>query len=88
MQMSRNILVDGNRAAIRHGAPGHGQRPAVLKLVDDVTGVRKERFVYPVPDIFLRVRRTGACGNPQLEDLRERHSWLYGAGSKTIHAAV
>ncbi len=86
--MSCNVLVDGNGAAVGHGAPAHGQRPAVLKLVDHVAGVGKKRFLYAIPDVFFRIRWTGAGSDSELQNFRKGYSWLYGVGSKAIHRAV
>src|SRR5262245_37961649 len=86
--MSRDVLVDGNPATSGHGAAGHSKSPAVLKLVDDVAGVQQRRLVYPVSDVFFRIRRAGAGGNPKFENLFKHHPWLYGFRSKAIHRAV
>src|ERR1043165_4944518 len=86
--MSGDVLVDSDRAAVGHCAPAHSQRASVLQLVDDVTWVGKKRFVYAICDVLCRIRRAATCGYPELQDLCERHSRFYGAGSKAIHRAV
>ncbi len=80
--------MNGNRAAIRHRAAAYGQGPPILKLVDDIAGIRKECFLQTVFDIFLRVRGAAARGDPQIQDVRERHSRSHLGRIKIVHRAV
>ncbi len=86
--LRRDVLMDGDRAAVGHGLMADRNHPPVLQLVDDVAGRRQERFRETIREIFFRILRAAADRYACLDNVRQRDPGPRLLRVETVHRTV